>query len=158
MHDFEYPSNYQTNIIYSIINWVTGTQDYHGRRKFIYSRRLSLRSDSIRSNHSTLLCRILSFTMCQKGLGNLFGAFVCFRIENFRYRTEEPNWYVRSDGIKRGFCGICGSPIAYQKHDTDWLAIWIGTLDDRETYQPQAHTNVDNNISWVDIQAHLPYD
>ncbi|MCZ6579110.1 MAG: hypothetical protein O6938_10760 [Gammaproteobacteria bacterium] len=73
-------------------------------------------------------------------------------------RVIIPLWYIRSDRIKRGFCGICDSPIAYQQPDTDWLAIWIGTLDDRETYQPLAHVNSDNKISWVDIQAHLPYE
>jgi hypothetical protein len=96
-------------------------------------------------------------TMCQKGLGNLFGTYACFRTAYFRYLAEEPNWYIRDDWIKRGFCGICGSPIAYQKPDNDWIAIWIGSLDDRETYQPQQHGNCDNRISWVDIQPHLPY-
>jgi len=95
-------------------------------------------------------------TMCQKGLGNLFGAFVCFNTANFRYLADEPDWYIRSDRIKRGFCGICGSPITYQQPDTDWLAIWIGTLDDRETYLPLAHVYSDNKLSWVDIQPHLP--
>ena len=95
-------------------------------------------------------------TMCQKGLGNLFGTFVSFKTEYFRYLTNEPNWYVRSDRIKRGFCEICGSPIAYQKPDTDRLAIWIGTLDDPAAYEPQIHVHIDTKISWVDIHPNLP--
>ena len=95
-------------------------------------------------------------TMCQKGLGNLFGTFVSFKIENFRYLADEPNWYIRSDRIKRGFCGICGSPIAFQQPDADSLAIWIGTLDDRETYQPQFHVHYDTKVSWAELDSHLP--
>ena len=96
-------------------------------------------------------------TMCQKVLGNLFGAYACFRTLHFQYLADEPKWYIHGDRIKRGHCGICGSPIAHQKPNTDWLAIWIGSLDDRETYQPQAHANCDSRISWVDIQPYLPY-
>lgn len=115
----------------------------------------AIRYEATKAPHYTGYCHC---TMCQKGLGNLFGTFVCFRTAKFRYLADEPEWYVRDDRIRRGFCRKCGSPIAYQKPDTDWLAIWYGTLDDRETYLPQAHTHSGTKLSWVDIQAHLPHE
>ncbi len=113
----------------------------------------AIRYEATRAPHYAGYCHC---TMCQKGLGNLFGTFVNFKTAKFRYLTNEPNWYVRGDRIKRGFCGICGSPIAYQRPDTDQLAIWIGTLDDPEAYEPQAHVHSDTKISWVDIHSNLP--
>lgn len=115
----------------------------------------AIRYESTKAPHQAGYCHC---TMCQKGLGNLFGAFVKFKIADFSYLAGEPNWYIRSDRIKRGFCGICGSPIAYQQPDTDWVVIWIGTLDDRETYLPQYHVWADTKLSWVDIQPHLPHE
>ncbi len=113
----------------------------------------AIRYESTKAPHNAGYCHC---TMCQKGLGNLFGTFVSFKTASFRYLTHEPNWYVRSDRIKRGFCGICGSPIAYQQPDTDQVAIWIGTLDDPESYEPRVHVHTDTKISWVDIHPNLP--
>ena len=94
--------------------------------------------------------------MCQKSLGNLFGAFVSFKPADFRFVSKEPAWYESSDVVKRGFCANCGSPIIYQRNDADFLVIWIGTLDEPDAFEPQAHVWTESKISWVDIQANLP--
>ncbi len=94
--------------------------------------------------------------MCKKGVGNLFGAFACFRLEQFRYVSKEPAWYASSASVKRGFCSHCGSPIAYQPNQSDSVFVWIGSLDNPEKFEPHDHHNTENKIPWVDIQAHLP--
>ena len=94
--------------------------------------------------------------MCQKGLGNLFGAWAFFKHSEFRFVSGEPNWYRSSDQAKRGFCATCGSPIAYQAYGADFIAIWLGTLNDPAAHEPQAHWWTDSKISWVDILAELP--
>lgn len=93
--------------------------------------------------------------MCQKGLGNLFGTTTMFKLEHFRFVSEEPHWYESSDSARRGFCSNCGSPIAWQHKEADNIAIWLGTLDSPENYEPQGHYNTESKIPWVDIQAHL---
>lgn len=115
----------------------------------------AIRYEATRAPHSAGYCHC---TMCQKGLGNLFGTFVSFRTTYFRYLSDKPTWYVCDDKIERGFCGTCGSPIAWQKPDTDYVVIWYGTLDDRETYMPEKHLWADTKLSWVDIQSHLPHE
>ena len=95
-------------------------------------------------------------TMCQKGVGNVFGAAAFFRHEDFRFLTHEPRWYVSSGSVKRGFCEQCGSPIAYQHRDTQHISIWMGTLDEPVRFEPQVHWFSDSKIPWVDIHADLP--
>ena len=94
--------------------------------------------------------------MCQKSLGNLFGASVFFKHADFRFVSKEPAWYESSDLVKRGFCADCGSPITYQRSDADFLVIWIGTLDEPAAFEPRAHWWTDSKIPWVDIHANLP--
>ena len=94
--------------------------------------------------------------MCQKALGNVFGATTVFMLEHFQFLGEEPTWYASSASARRGFCSHCGSPIAWQHNEADSIAIWLGTLDSPEKFEPQAHYNTENKILWVDIHAHLP--
>lgn len=94
--------------------------------------------------------------MCKKNVGNLFGTAAFFKHENFRYLGEEPAWYASSASAKRGFCSRCGSPIAWQHNEADHVAVWVGSLDSPEQFEPEAHFNLENRIPWVDIQAYLP--
>ena len=96
-------------------------------------------------------CRI-----CQKSLGNLFGASVFFKHADVRFISKEPAWFSSSDIVKRGFCAECGSPIAYQRNDSDVFVIWIGTLDEPAAFEPQVHYWSESKIPWDDIQADLP--
>jgi adenylate cyclase len=94
--------------------------------------------------------------MCQKGLGNLFGAWVFIKHEDFRFTSGNPLWYKSSEIAKRGFCATCGSPIAYQPVDVDFITIWIGSLDEPAEFEPQAHFWTESRISWADIHSDLP--
>ena len=93
---------------------------------------------------------------CQKSLGNLFGASVFFKHADVRFISKEPAWFSSSDIVKRGFCAECGSPIAYQRNDSDVFVIWIGTLDEPAAFEPQVHYWSESKIPWDDIQANLP--
>jgi len=93
--------------------------------------------------------------MCQKGLGNIFGTTAFFRHEDFRFVSQEPHWYKSSEAVKRGFCTNCGSPIAYQHRDVEHIAIWVGTLDEPERFEPEVHWYSNSKIPWVRIHPEL---
>jgi hypothetical protein len=95
-------------------------------------------------------------SMCQKSLGNLFGAWVFFNQADFHWTTREPDWYRSSNTVGRGFCRTCGSPITYQPDGVDFVTIWMGTLDDPTAFEPRAHWHTESKIPWVDIHAKLP--
>jgi len=94
--------------------------------------------------------------MCQKSLGNIFGTSAFFKHSHFRFTQGEPTWFQSSDKVTRGFCARCGSPIAYQHQDCEHVAIWLGTLDHPEGFEPQVHWYSDTKLPWVDIQEDLP--
>jgi len=69
---------------------------------------------------------------------------------------RETAWHSSSDIVKRGFCAECGSPIAWQRNDSDIFVILIGTLDESSAFEPQVHFWSESKIPWDDIQANLP--
>lgn len=42
---------------------------------------------------------------------------------------ESLRWYRSSDMARRGFCGICGSSLFFDKDGRDFVAVAAGTLD-----------------------------
>jgi hypothetical protein len=94
--------------------------------------------------------------MCKKGLGNLFGAWVFVKHEDFRFVKGELSWYQSTKRVKRGFCANCGSPMIFQPDDVDIVTIWMGTLDDPAAFEPEAHWWTESKISWVDVHENLP--
>lgn len=113
----------------------------------------AVRFESLQPPYNTGYCHC---RMCQKSLGNFFGAWVILKRDHLKFTAKEPEWYNSSDGFRRGFCGNCGSPILYDPMNTDFVAVWIGTLDTPEDYKPRGHWHTESKISWVDIHAHLP--
>lgn len=95
-------------------------------------------------------------SMCRKSLGSAFGTAAFFKHQGFRFVAGEPHWYASSGIAKRAFCGCCGSPIAYQHRDNGHIAIWVGTLDEPERFEPQVHWYTDTRLSWADINPELP--
>ena len=61
--------------------------------------------------------------MCKKALGNLFGAWVFVRHEDFRFTCGDLSWYQSTERVKRGFCANCGSPLVFQPNDVDVVTI-----------------------------------
>ena len=113
----------------------------------------AIRYEAEQAPFDTVYCHC---RMCQKGLGSLFGAAAVFKHAHFCFVSGEPAWYRSSNSVTRGFCGQCGSPIAWQRDDRDYLVIWIGTLDQPEKCKPKAHTWTESKIPWVDIHSDLP--
>lgn len=94
--------------------------------------------------------------MCQKGLGNLFSTAAFFKHAQFRFVRGAPTWYS-SQGAKRGFCAACGSPLTFQRDgfENDYCAIWLGTLDHPEEYEPTAEWHPESKLPWVDMGFEL---
>ncbi|MDZ7748588.1 MAG: GFA family protein [Halofilum sp. (in: g-proteobacteria)] len=48
-------------------------------------------------------------------------------------RLEDPGhalrWYESSPGVRRGFCGVCGASILWERQGSGRISIMAGTLD-----------------------------
>ena len=92
---------------------------------------------------------------CQRSLGNLFGPGVMFRHEDFQFVKGKLKWWQGSLA-NRGFCRDCGSPIAFQYRGAGHVTIWVGSLDEPEKFEPEAHWGIESRLSWVDMHVDVP--
>lgn len=79
-----------------------------------------------------------------------------FRLTDFRFTDQEPEFYESSPGVRRGFCGRCGGSICTVEEDDDFISILIGSLDDPGAVRPAYHIWKESGISWLHVDADLP--
>ena len=98
-------------------------------------------------------------TSCRKASGTAHGA----NIGVYRQDLElsDPNQfskeYESSPGKFRVFCSHCGSPLfAYLKSNHDVVRIRLGTLDTPLGKTAKAHTFMDENPDWHQVEDSLP--
>jgi len=84
--------------------------------------------------------------------------FVMYEKENIRFITGERKIYASSPGVGRTFCPDCGTPLSYEG---EWggksiVEVYVGTLDDPESFTPDRHGFYGEKISWFDVADQLP--
>jgi hypothetical protein len=94
---------------------------------------------------------------CRRSTSSPVATFLIVNKTDFKYTRGEPKVFASSPGVKRSFCGRCGSPLAYEteqrpKH-TD---LYVATLDDPSAVVPQSHVHVQEQLPWFDILDDKP--
>ncbi len=67
--------------------------------------------------------------MCQKASGGPFMAFAGVRVAELVWTCGTLKVFASSAVAERGFCGDCGTPLAYRIHARDRVSVTIGSLD-----------------------------
>ena len=97
----------------------------------------------------------LSLPYVPKSLWQHLCNFVAFDVGQLEFTSGFPKYFKSSDIAKRGFCSECGSPIVFSYKSLD--AVFIGTLDDPENWQPNGvHLGIESQIPWDIIHDDLP--
>jgi hypothetical protein len=95
--------------------------------------------------------------MCQRSVGNVFGAFAGFPIGSLRFTRGRPKRYQSSPVARRGFCARCGSPLTCEGTDhPQSIMITIGSLDDPGQVVPNAHWGIESQVKWYKPGDKLP--
>ncbi len=94
--------------------------------------------------------------MCQKAVGNAFAALAPVRVESFAWTRRPPVIFQSSSAAERGFCADCGSPLSFQFHDSEWIDVTLGSLDQPERVTPRLNIGIESRISWLATIATLP--
>jgi len=68
--------------------------------------------------------------MCQKAAGNFFGARIGVLVSDLSWTRDEPSKFYSSEGIARGFCKNCGTPLFYHNEESERISVSIGAFDD----------------------------
>lgn len=70
--------------------------------------------------------------MCQKAMGNFFAALVGVKDADLTWTRGQAAVFESSEGIARGFCRDCGTPLYYHRVAGGHVSLTIGAFDHPE--------------------------
>ncbi len=94
---------------------------------------------------------------CRRQSGSVMTTFAGFRPAQVSFTGAAPARFATDDGVTRSFCGRCGSPVAYEV-DTrpNEIHLQLGLFDDLEALRPTDHSFLEEKVSWLHADEHLP--
>jgi hypothetical protein len=96
-------------------------------------------------------------TMCRRAAGSPMVGWFTVPRGGFRLLAGKPATYRSSAGARRTFCGVCGTPLAFEStRFPDETDITTCSLDDPEQVPPVDHTRASTRLSWVKLADGLP--
>ena len=94
---------------------------------------------------------------CRRASGSVMTTFAGFHPDQVVFTGAMPHRYTTEDGVTRSFCGQCGSPVAYeQARRDDEIHLQLGLFDDLEPLAPENHSFLEEKVSWLHADEHLP--
>jgi hypothetical protein len=94
---------------------------------------------------------------CRRHTASVMATFAGYYPNQLTYTTAQPASYSSDDGVKRSFCGRCGSPISYESDRwPDQVHLYLGIFDDPDSIQPEDHVYFGEKIAWLNIGDELP--
>ena len=92
--------------------------------------------------------------MCQRATGNFFAPLVGVPNDALHW-TGEPAVFESSEGIERGFCRDCGTPLFYRRRDGAHTSIMIGTFDDPASVPLSYEFGMESRLPQIDRLGHV---
>ena len=100
---------------------------------------------------------------CQLALGGAFVTWSKVAAADFTITSGSLKQIEKTPGIRRGFCGDCGTTLTYaadgEVEGQDWSAdAWFAatTLDDPSVVEPKTHVFVSHQQPWIKLDDELP--
>jgi hypothetical protein len=70
---------------------------------------------------------------------------------------ESLRFYASSPGVRRGFCGLCGSPMSFETdRRPSEIDLYVASLDNGLTVTIGEHWHWDERVDWLHISDDLP--
>jgi hypothetical protein len=110
---------------------------------------IRFRTDDLVDNAHICHCR-----MCQKAMGNFFAALVSSGKDRLQWTRGMPARFQSSDGVERGFCAQCGTPLFYDPLHSEDVSLCIGAFDNAADIKPVSQDSIESRVPWfADIAA-----
>ncbi|MGA8261630.1 MAG: GFA family protein [Arenicellales bacterium] len=94
---------------------------------------------------------------CRRNTGSAVATFVGVPSDSFELTHGVRSSYESSRGVRRSFCGRCGTPLAYESERFPGeLHLFLGTLDDPNRFRPEFHVHCSERIPWFEVRDTLP--
>jgi len=97
---------------------------------------------------------------CRRATSSPATVWICVPRTAFTLIRGEPRFFVSSPGVRRGFCGDCGSPLSYEaERAPDEIHLCAASLDQAAELIPERHVHVADQLPWFEVLDSLPrYD
>jgi hypothetical protein len=94
---------------------------------------------------------------CRRQTSSPVATFVMVPKTALRFTRGQPKEFTSSPGVRRSFCGECGSPIAYRtERRPDVVDLFAGTLAYPASVAPSCHLYVEGQLPWFEVLDDLP--
>ncbi len=94
---------------------------------------------------------------CRRQTSSPVATFVMVPKAALRFTRGQPKEFASSPGVRRSFCGDCGSPIAYRtERRPDIVDLFAGTLADPASVSPSCHVYAEEQLPWFEVLDDLP--
>lgn len=94
---------------------------------------------------------------CRRATSSPMTTFISVPQSALRFTKGKARYFQSSPGVKRGFCGDCGSQLTYETEkrpgEVDLYAL---TLDDPTNLRPSGHVYTAEQIPWFEVLDQLP--
>jgi hypothetical protein len=96
-----------------------------------------------------LLSIICHCRTCRRASGAPSVAWLTFECDKFRLLAGSLREFPSSTGVRRSFCGTCGTPVTYTSEQFgDIIDVTTASLDDPLRYPPTLEAWLDHRIDW----------
>ncbi len=97
---------------------------------------------------------------CRRNTSSAFTSFLGVPRTAASFTGRKPSVFASSPGVRRSFCGNCGTPMAYETDQyPDEIHFYAASLEDPANFRPDFHVHYAEHVSWADINDGLPrYD
>lgn len=95
---------------------------------------------------------------CRRAIGAPLVVWVGYMAKDVELVEGKPAIYNSSPGIRRRFCGTCGTSIAYEDDGLPGEIYYtIGVFHEPEAFAPVAHGFYSEKLSWLKLKDDLPH-
>jgi hypothetical protein len=89
---------------------------------------------------------------CRRHTGAPVSAYAGFETAKVRFSGGALSYFESSPGVRRGFCGRCGSTLTYE--GDRWpgeVHLHVGAFDDPTALAPTGHAFADERLPWLKL-------
>jgi hypothetical protein len=94
---------------------------------------------------------------CRRQTGAPLATFVGYERGQFQLEAGEPARYTSSPGVRRWFCGSCGSALAYEADKyPDEIHLYLSAMDEPGRFPASLHVHYAERVPWFEVHDALP--
>ncbi len=96
---------------------------------------------------------------CRKHNGAAVVTLAGYTDEQVTFSGADRRHYYSSPGVRRGFCGDCGTPLTWEGDGGELgpiIEFHISTFDEPDSLVPTAHAFEPERIAWMEVADDLP--